>query len=376
MTVLRAPFPWFGGKSRVASIVWRRFGDVRNYVEPFFGSGAVLLARPADAKVETVNDLDAYVANFWRAVQADPDRVADFADWPVNEADLHARHRWLVETRAERVEQIMADPEFYDAKVAGWWVWGQCLWIGSGWCKPVGARHANGTRNSAAWRVRPDLSAANGRGETIKAHGKRPALTGNGPGVGVHRATVASKVRTDRNGGRTGVLTRQVPDLSGDSGAAGRGIHATAFDDRTGGVHTYMRELADRLRRVRVVCGDWSRVVGPAVTTCIGTTGVFLDPPYSHNERSLVYSEDHDVATEARAWAIENGGNTELRIALCGYEGEHEMPADWSCVAWKAAGGYGARTEKGKRNAKRERVWFSPHCLDVPDLFSNVEVSA
>lgn len=44
--VLKAPFPWFGGKSKIANEVWRRFGDVPNYVEPFFGSGAVLLGRP------------------------------------------------------------------------------------------------------------------------------------------------------------------------------------------------------------------------------------------------------------------------------------------------------------------------------------------
>ena len=45
-TVIKAPFPWFGGKSRVAPLVWERFGDVRNYVEPFMGSLAVLLGRP------------------------------------------------------------------------------------------------------------------------------------------------------------------------------------------------------------------------------------------------------------------------------------------------------------------------------------------
>ena len=54
---LPAPFPWFGGKSRVAPAVWERFGVVRNYVEPFFGSGAVLLARPAPFEgPETIND--------------------------------------------------------------------------------------------------------------------------------------------------------------------------------------------------------------------------------------------------------------------------------------------------------------------------------
>jgi hypothetical protein len=43
---LKAPFPWFGGKIRAAHLIWPRFGDVPNYVEPFAGSLAVLLRRP------------------------------------------------------------------------------------------------------------------------------------------------------------------------------------------------------------------------------------------------------------------------------------------------------------------------------------------
>jgi site-specific DNA-adenine methylase len=35
--VLKAPFPYAGGKSTVADLVWERFGDVDNYVEPFMG---------------------------------------------------------------------------------------------------------------------------------------------------------------------------------------------------------------------------------------------------------------------------------------------------------------------------------------------------
>jgi REP element-mobilizing transposase RayT len=46
MTTLKAPFPYFGSKRAVASVVWERLGDCPNYVEPFFGSGAVLLGRP------------------------------------------------------------------------------------------------------------------------------------------------------------------------------------------------------------------------------------------------------------------------------------------------------------------------------------------
>jgi hypothetical protein len=81
-----------------------------------------------------VNDLDCYIANFWRALAAAPDEVARFADWPVNEIDLHARHAWLIEQAAFR-ERMRADPTYCDTRVAGWWVWGISTWIGSNWCR-------------------------------------------------------------------------------------------------------------------------------------------------------------------------------------------------------------------------------------------------
>ena len=60
---LKSPFPYFGGKSRATDLVWPRFGAVRNYVEPFFGSGAMLLARPEEwTGTETVNDADGLAA--------------------------------------------------------------------------------------------------------------------------------------------------------------------------------------------------------------------------------------------------------------------------------------------------------------------------
>ena len=46
MPPLPAPFPWFGGKRRVSSLVWDAIGPVDNYIEPFAGSLAVLLRRP------------------------------------------------------------------------------------------------------------------------------------------------------------------------------------------------------------------------------------------------------------------------------------------------------------------------------------------
>lgn len=291
---LSAPFPWFGGKSRVAPLVWARFGaDVPNYVEPFAGSLAVLLARPGGAgRVETVNDLDAYLVNFWRATAADPDAVAEHADHPVNEVDLHARHRWLVTEGRAVLDALEQDPLAYDARVAGWWVWGLSAWIGGAWC-----------------------------GE--------------------------------------GTPSRQLPHL----GNRGRGVHAGARRD----LRATCRALRDRLRRVRVCRGDWTRVLGPSVTVGHGATGVLLDPPYAAEagrDLALYARDSGTVAHDVRAWAVEHGDDPLLRVALCGYEGEHAMPASWSCVAWSAQGGYGGQgSGRGRANKDRERIWFSPHCL-------------
>jgi hypothetical protein len=128
-----------------------------------------------------------------------------------------------------------------------------------------------------------------------------------------------------------------------------------------------MRDLAERLRTVRVCCGDWERVCGPSVTVKHGVTGIFLDPPYADEaERtSNLYSQDSGtVAHAVREFALSMGEDPRARIALCGYEGEHAMPDTWECIPWKARGGYGLQGQNAAReNSHRERIWFSPHCL-------------
>ena len=316
LPVISAPFPWFGGKRKVAAEVWARFGAVDNYVEPFFGSGAVLLGRPDPDGNETINDLDGYVANFWRAVKHAPDATADWADNPVNENDLHARHVWLLQQREDLRARLEGDPDWHDPKIAGWWVWGIACWIGSGFCSGNGA-----------WWVDDNRQLVH--------------LGDNGRGVNRKR------VHLGNNG-------------QGDEPAARLGAWFAA--------------LSDRLKRVRVCSGDWSRVCGPSVTFKHGLTGVFLDPPYADTaeRQSDLYREDsEDVAHAAREWAIANGENPLLRIALCGYEGEHEMSDSWDVFRWSAGAGFGGQAVERTENGKRERVWFSPNCLTraQPDLF-------
>jgi hypothetical protein len=102
------------------------------------------------------------------------------------------------------------------------------------------------------------------------------------------------------------------------------------------------------------------------VTFKHGLTGVFLDPPYADtaDRQSDLYRVDsEDVAHAVRDWAVANGDNPLLRIALCGYEGEHEIPASWSVHSWSAGEGFGAQAKERSENGKRERIWFSPSSL-------------
>ena len=155
-------------------------------------------------------------------------------------------------------------------------------------------------------------------------------------------------------------MSHQLPHV----GNGGRGGHRAQLGD----IQDYLQTLAARLRRVRVTCGDWQRVLGPSVTTGIGLTGVFLDPPYTEEagrDKELYAVEDLSVAHRVREWAIANGDSPKMRIALCGYEGEHAMPDNWTVLEWKARGGYGSQNKAGNDNPHKERIWFSPHCLSV-----------
>jgi len=358
---LRAPFPWFGGKSSVAADVWERFGAVKNYIEPFFGSGACLLARPKPEGFETINDFDGLLTNAWRAIKCDPEAVAEHADWPVNECDLHARHVWLVGIREGITSRLMGDSEYFDAKAAGWWLWGISSWIGSGWCSGRGPWIAiDGELIDS--RKLPHLSEGKGINRQL------PHLS-EGKGIDPQASSLVG-------------VNRQLPALRGDGGAAGMGIHSASA--KRAGLIQYFTDLAIRLRDVRVACGDFERVLGPSVTTGIGLTAVFLDPPYDTDSADCHDAYSTGVAgtsERARQWAVKNGSNDKFRIALCGYMGEHDeemISAGFSAFNWKARGGYGNQGEgRGRENAKREVIWFSPNCVNPNqvDLFSSMEAA-
>lgn len=337
---LAAPFPYFGGKALACETVWSAFGVVDNYVEPFAGSAAMLLGAPEGKRVETINDADGFVANFWRAIAHDAEAVACYTDWPCNEADLFARHSWLVRQRDSLLDGLHSDPDWYDAKIAGWWCWGSCNWIGSGWCSGTGPWIHDG--------------------ETLVDSRQLPHLGNAGQGVNRQLPHLGDAGRG---------VNRQLPHLS-----AGQGVNA----DRSAFIHEWFATLQGRTRNVRVACGDWSRVVKDSVTTRHGLTSVFLDPPYTKG--SMDYAAGGvggALADEVRAWCIANGHDKKLRIVLCGHAGEHDevLQHGWHIREWTARKGY-ATTDEAIENSASETLWCSPGCIPERksqlDIFSEV----
>ena len=409
---LKAPYPYFGGKSKIAARVWELLGKCHRYIEPFFGSGAVLLARPdwrpGDTN-EIVNDFDCMIANFWRAVKSDPDGVAEWADWPVNHADLAARRAYCLAHKPDVLAHTVADPEWCDSKIAGYWVWGMSCAIAG--CFMDEGQNERSRKSLATNGAIPELVGMRGTlsagiataeyaGGVPESGDARDDASGN-PG-GVHSAVpslrdVCGVASGNPNGVKFGIpslrytggvasgnqfgLSTQIPFLDHSQGVttashaipsltANQGCqtgYAASAEGGIGGVRAWMYALRDRFRNVKVVCGDWSRVLGGNWQGSGGPCGIFLDPPYGGDTKhSVVYAHDSTtVAGKVTQWCLERGNDPNLRIVLAGYDCEHDalLEKGWRKEAWKANGGYGNQRKDGTNdNCEKERLWISPAC--------------
>ncbi len=316
----RAPFPYFGGKRNAAQMVWDAFGDPQHYAEPFCGSCAMLLARPAShvRKVETVNDKDCMLVNVWRAIRYAPDEVARECAIPVMECELHAR---LASTKARMtpdfVSWIEGDVRHVDATLAANWLYSTCACIGTCW------------NDDGPWHIVDGRLVKVPRNAGQGINRELPHLGNVGQGI-----------------------NRELPHL----GNVGQG------ESKEDLVRQYLAAISRRLERVRICCGDWMRIVKSDTNLLAGqnNAAVFLDPPYSTSPD--LYAEGADVTASVRDLCVRNGGRENVRIALCGYNDDHDalLAHGWAKVQGKA-GSPGMNKDK-KNASKRERIWFSPYC--------------
>ena len=129
------------------------------------------------------------------------------------------------------------------------------------------------------------------------------------------------------------------------------------------------QDQGGRLRRVRVVCGDFMRVLGGDwQDKRWRDVGIFFDPPYGDPDRDtgLYHHDGLDIAPRVEAWCLERGQRKNHRIVVAGYDTEYKSLIDdgWRAENWKANGGYSNRGGKSK-NRHRETLFISPHCFSV-----------
>ena len=308
---LVAPFPYWGNKRRVAADVWKRLGKVDTYLELFFGSGSVLLRSPyGPAKREIVNDIDGLLANAWRGIKYDWEQVAYHCDYPISHLDSIARKLYLDRWRTDLTEKIKADPHYFDAEKAGWWIYVVSMAIGL---------------NDELIEIQRCLN-------TIPKMSRQ----------GINKLQFSD------------VKMKTFP-LSGER------------------LFEWFNLLSERLREVVIVCKDWTDFCSPTVTGLspgiMGNQsdyicGIFLDPPYSTKERRKLYLEDsRQIAMEVQEWSVKNGDNPNYRICVAGYlEDYQEWPDDWDCLVWSdTQNRMGA--SGGVSYSRSEALWFSPHCV-------------
>ena len=72
---MKAVMKYPGSKWSIAKWIISFFPNHHSYLEPFFGSGAVLFNKPR-SNIETVNDLDGNVVNLFEWIRKDPERLA------------------------------------------------------------------------------------------------------------------------------------------------------------------------------------------------------------------------------------------------------------------------------------------------------------
>ena len=326
---LQAPFPYWGGKRKAAAEVWKRLGPCHSYIEPFGGSLAVLLACPYGARPrEVVNDIDGFIPNFYRALRDDPDQVAYYADWPTSHLDLVARKKYCLTLLPSLADRLASDEAYYDAKVAGYWVWCVSNDIGlfkercdpeeqeDERCMPC-VSPVTGGKGVSAMRSMPHVSEGASRSGV---QGAMPHVSeySSGRGVASGVQKVGGMPYVCVNAGYRGVATnrRNMPHVPPDAGgvgvtaqaggpkaaepagmprvcayAGGQGGNAQAgpkvvnripFVTSKNGVQAdragtegvpfsgerlleYFYDLANRLARTYILCKDWQTLCSPSV---------------------------------------------------------------------------------------------------------------
>lgn len=165
---MNAVMKYPGSKWSLAKWIIGHFPQHHSYLEPFFGSGAVLFTKERSA-IETVNDRDADVVNLFDWIRKDPERLAQAIYWTPYARDIYEKAWEAQYTETDSFQRAVC---FYTRLMMGhgFRITGEKV----GWKNDVQGREAAYAANG--WCKAPDIirqAAERLRGVQIE---NRPAL--------------------------------------------------------------------------------------------------------------------------------------------------------------------------------------------------------
>jgi len=137
------PFPWYGGKFKHVPWLLDLLPQKSQYVEPFGGSAAVLINRePSD--VETYNDIDGEVVNFFRVLREKYDEFEHRLKYTPHSRQMYQRA--CEEEPEDNVQRAL----FFLVRTAQAYNGIQ----GGGWASSIGESRRGMGQRTAAWEYR------------------------------------------------------------------------------------------------------------------------------------------------------------------------------------------------------------------------------
>lgn len=310
----------------------------------------MLLAAPRIAPREVVADKNGLIINAWRALKYDPEQVAYWADMPTNHWELHSVHYWMIQWIVDNKDEIWHNPDFFDAKAAGRWLYGVSNWIGSNFGDETNMKKDKSPKEES----RPNVIS---RG--VQMHQKpnrdiRPTLCSRG--VQIQRTPDSIPWASTTTVGGRGVMTsrRNVPGSQGE-----------IFYGDGSRLVGWFTAIQQRLANVYVLNRDWQSAVTPAVLGLKkknAKVAILMDPPYKTQIRNKdLYASDIDgtsdkVAEESYEWALQYGER--YRICYAMHASDFPTPKGW--ISYEKS--FGAHRDA--KNRVQDQIIFSPACLE------------
>nr|DAI02519.1 MAG TPA: DNA adenine methylase [Caudoviricetes sp.] len=167
-----------GAKWKLSRWIISNFPPHESYLEPYFGSGAVFFNK-IPARIETINDIDGAVVQFFKTCRDHPDdlaRAIEMTPWARDEFENAA-----LRAEADDVERAR------QFAVRSWMSFGARLEVSRSWRHSTGARINGGPDNPKLWNRCPDIVYEVARRLKEAQIENRPALdvitAHNGPAV-------------------------------------------------------------------------------------------------------------------------------------------------------------------------------------------------